>query len=325
MCFGENLQYLRRRAGLTQEQLAEQLAVTRQSVSKWESGAGFPEMEKLMQIAERFHVNLDTLLRGSAEVSSREDTTGYDAHMNSYSRNIASGVGLCILGVALAAMAEGIGFADRWSSVALMLCVLAAVVLFIISGIRASDFVQAHPYIEPFYDAQTLETFRRRYPAYIATGVGLCIGAALFWTLTEDLRLPNLMSVTGQMSARQSDEWLSGIGMLFLAAGVGTLVYGYMQRGKYRIEDYNRERQHERSREGHKSEKICGVIMMIATVIFLAFLFISRAYDWDNRLVGYVVGGAFSIGGILCGIVCIVMEKTQPDEPALSEKKDRLE
>lgn len=43
MAFGERLQLLRRRSGLTQEQFAEQLQVSRQAVSKWESGKGYPE------------------------------------------------------------------------------------------------------------------------------------------------------------------------------------------------------------------------------------------------------------------------------------------
>ncbi|MDE7036107.1 MAG: helix-turn-helix domain-containing protein, partial [Eubacteriales bacterium] len=48
MSFGENLQYYRSEGGLTQEQLAERLEVSRQSVSKWESDASFPEMDKLL-------------------------------------------------------------------------------------------------------------------------------------------------------------------------------------------------------------------------------------------------------------------------------------
>ena len=46
MSFGEQLSSVRRRSGLTQEQFAEQLQVSRQAVSKWESGRGYPEMEK---------------------------------------------------------------------------------------------------------------------------------------------------------------------------------------------------------------------------------------------------------------------------------------
>lgn len=64
MSFGENLQYLRKQKEITQEQLAEQLEVSRQSVSKWESGQSFPEMEKLLQICNMFHCNMDTLMQG---------------------------------------------------------------------------------------------------------------------------------------------------------------------------------------------------------------------------------------------------------------------
>ena len=45
MSLSENLQFLRQRRGVTQEQLAEELDVSRQSVSKWESGVSYPEMD----------------------------------------------------------------------------------------------------------------------------------------------------------------------------------------------------------------------------------------------------------------------------------------
>lgn len=54
MSFGENLQFYRAREGLTQEELAERLEVSRQSVSKWESNTSFPEMEKLMTLCSLF-------------------------------------------------------------------------------------------------------------------------------------------------------------------------------------------------------------------------------------------------------------------------------
>lgn len=50
MQFSEKLMRLRRKAGLSQEQLADQLGVTRQSVSKWESGAAMPELGKLIAL-----------------------------------------------------------------------------------------------------------------------------------------------------------------------------------------------------------------------------------------------------------------------------------
>ena len=47
MSLSENLQFLRQRRGVTQEQLAEELDVSRQSVSKWESGVSYPEMDTI--------------------------------------------------------------------------------------------------------------------------------------------------------------------------------------------------------------------------------------------------------------------------------------
>ena len=56
MSFPENLQFIRAQAGVTQEQLAEQLDATRQSVSKWESGVSFPEMDTLLRICDLYNV-----------------------------------------------------------------------------------------------------------------------------------------------------------------------------------------------------------------------------------------------------------------------------
>ena len=57
MSFGEQLSAVRRRSGLPQEQFAEQLQVSRQAVSKWESGRGYPEIEKILYICNRYQVS----------------------------------------------------------------------------------------------------------------------------------------------------------------------------------------------------------------------------------------------------------------------------
>ena len=62
MEFNEKLQELRKRKGLTQEELAELLYVSRTAISKWESGRGFPNIESLKAIAKYFSVSLDELL-----------------------------------------------------------------------------------------------------------------------------------------------------------------------------------------------------------------------------------------------------------------------
>ena len=62
MSFSENLKVLREEKNLSQEQLAELLDVSRQAVSKWENDSGYPETEKLIQIAQKLDVSLDSLL-----------------------------------------------------------------------------------------------------------------------------------------------------------------------------------------------------------------------------------------------------------------------
>jgi transcriptional regulator with XRE-family HTH domain len=62
MGFSDNLKMIRKERSITQEQLAELLNVSRQAISKWESGIGYPETEKLLILAKELNVSLDYLL-----------------------------------------------------------------------------------------------------------------------------------------------------------------------------------------------------------------------------------------------------------------------
>lgn len=62
MQFSENLKRIRKERHLSQEELAELLDVSRQAVSKWEQGDGYPEVEKLLLMAQKLHVSLDALM-----------------------------------------------------------------------------------------------------------------------------------------------------------------------------------------------------------------------------------------------------------------------
>ena len=73
MEFNEKLQELRKAKGLTQEELAQELYVSRDAVSKWESGRGYPGIDSLKAIARYFSVSIDSLLSGDEVLSIAEE------------------------------------------------------------------------------------------------------------------------------------------------------------------------------------------------------------------------------------------------------------
>ena len=72
MTFGEKLQRLRQRAGMSQDVLAEKLGVSRQAVSRWERDETMPETDKVIALAELFGVTTDYLLRQQPEETEQE-------------------------------------------------------------------------------------------------------------------------------------------------------------------------------------------------------------------------------------------------------------
>lgn len=82
MNFSDNLKKIRKDHHLSQEQLADKLGVSRQSVSKWESALAYPEMDKLIQISSLFQVNLDDLLNSDIKEKNKERQS--KSSMNKY-------------------------------------------------------------------------------------------------------------------------------------------------------------------------------------------------------------------------------------------------
>ena len=78
MSFAQNIQYLRKLRRITQEELSDLVGVSRQSVSKWETGDAFPETEKIMQLCDIFDVSMDVLMRGDAQKYLTENENGCD-------------------------------------------------------------------------------------------------------------------------------------------------------------------------------------------------------------------------------------------------------
>jgi len=90
----EKLYKLRKNSGLSQEQLAEQLNVSRQAISKWEQGTAIPESEKLISISNYFDVTVDYLLKEDTE-----DTVNTTAEVVEEKPKMMAGIVICIAGI----------------------------------------------------------------------------------------------------------------------------------------------------------------------------------------------------------------------------------
>lgn len=76
MSFAENLKAVRKEKNISQEELAELLAVSRQAVSKWEQGSGYPEVEKMLLLSQTLNVSLDYLMCGERQSAAPQQPKG---------------------------------------------------------------------------------------------------------------------------------------------------------------------------------------------------------------------------------------------------------
>lgn len=111
MIIANKILYLRKKHGLTQEDLADKLNVSRQSISKWESASSIPDIEKIMALSDLFSVSTDYLLKDTIEypenehvlkttnenLISIEEANNFLSATKTHAKKIALGVFLCIL------------------------------------------------------------------------------------------------------------------------------------------------------------------------------------------------------------------------------------
>ncbi len=77
MGFADNLRTIRKERNISQEDLAERLGVSRQAVSKWEQGMGYPEMEKMIMLSKELKVSLDFLVSGKQGIREVQKRPAY--------------------------------------------------------------------------------------------------------------------------------------------------------------------------------------------------------------------------------------------------------
>lgn len=207
MIFADKLITLRKKSGWSQEELAEKLGVTRQSVSKWEGAQSVPDIDKILQLSHLFGVTTDYLLKD--ELGEPEYTAGDDApalrkvtlaQANDYltqahanAPKMALATALCVLSpvplIALGALAEygyfRADFATGLGLCTLLVLVAVAVVLFMQCGaaVKPYEFLEKEP-IDTEYGVTGLAHERRdafavQYNRGNTLGTVLCILCAV--------------------------------------------------------------------------------------------------------------------------------------------------
>lgn len=300
MGFSENLQNLRKIKNMSQEQLAEKLEVSRQAVSKWESGNGYPETEKLISICEIFDCSMDNLVKGKITADNTGEKKKYENLQNKFSKYMALAVGIILFGTTillyfsgLSEMAKTSELGDQYGVIGvtiLLVCVLIAVPIFIILGIQKDNFKKKNSKLSNLYNEDEIEKFNKRFSIAIAVGVSLILIGTILLIFLYGMKLVNEESTLPVV-----------ILMAFVTIAVPVFIYFGIQKDKYDIEKYNRSNSEEGKKSEAKKGKICGVIMLIATAIFLVTGFIFNIWQ-----INWVV---FPVGGILCGIVGTILEK----------------
>lgn len=327
MSFRDNLLHLRQAHNMTQEQFAMLMGVSRQSVTKWESGKSYPEMDKLTKMCDLFECSLDDLVKGDltqqgaapgkafSAASASSDVTGYDAHKLSFAWKMALGVALEVFSCAifafedLSALAVLLGFAF----------VAAGLLLIIPAAFSNASFAREHPYIVNFYTSEQRHRIRTTGAYELAGGIGfvlLGVGVAALLDGAVDL---GALVVSGG-----ADNPLVGSAFFALVAlGVFFIVHASIRMSRIDVEEYNLSALGEldqtevaeivgADRADQVIEKlgtrrrlgaVCGIIMLLATIAALMLLFLHPAGVGEYRMFWV----PWMVGGIACGIAAIIM------------------
>ncbi len=244
MLLADKIVTLRKRAGWSQEELAAQLGVSRQSVSKWEGAQSVPDMQKVVQMSRLFGVTTDYLLKeelGEPEPApaesdaplrrvTMEQAADYLALRRAAAPKLAAATLLCVLSpvalLLLAALSDRPGAALSENAAAgIGLCVLlvlvaAAVAVFITCAaqVKAYAFLETEPF-ETAYGVTGMVRERRAAAAPEHTrgkvaGTVLCILSAVPLFIAVCLNGPDLL-------------YVAAVCLLLVLAGVGSALFVY--------------------------------------------------------------------------------------------------
>ncbi|GHT85646.1 hypothetical protein FACS18947_4670 [Bacteroidia bacterium] len=227
MTFSEKLLKMRKERGMSQEALAEQLNTTRQAVSKWENGQGFPETEKILMIGNIFNVSIDYLLKEESEFTDGENEQGYYASREVVAGYIisekkraklpASGVFIMIASCII----PNVFLEQESIANAIMLCLIAVGVsllaVFVFQLIFRTDKYKALRNEPLVFDNNFLKEFKENYRVLIKKYVGMMVFSLAI--IFSGIILANMAN----------GNWVDGVFLFLIAMAVYIMIYaGYM-------------------------------------------------------------------------------------------------
>ena len=315
MILADKIINLRKKNGWSQEELAEKLGVTRQSVSKYEGAQSIPDLDKILKLSEIFGVTTDYLIKDELEeeeyapsqMQENESESDRSVHKvtmemaNEYLQIIDWSAGktafatmLCILSpivlLMLGAMSEMPNYHISENAAAgIGICVLIvliaiAVTIFILCGMKTKkyEFMEKED-IETAYGVSGMvkekrDAYHSPYVTQLVIGITCCICSVI--------------PLFGTLAVSKSDFYMvSAVCMLLTLVAIGTY---FIVRSVAKMnamnqlleeEDYTRQKKHE-------NKKMSGpvtVYWLIATAIYLAWSFTTN--DWDRTWIIWPVVG----------------------------------
>lgn len=321
MILADKIIQLRKKSGWSQEELAAQMGVSRQSVSKWESGQSIPDLDKILKLSALFNVSTDFLLKdelsdapvavdqapeadAAVRTVSMEEADAFLTLQAQAAPKIALGVSLCILSpmllIYLGALSDVEGGHRVSEAVAmavglpvLLLVVVGAVALFLRYGrpLERYDYLDKEA-IELAYGVEGVVRKRhgamvKRHTTRLIVGTALCILAAvpLFVSAVFEEQGALMGPVYGLLAT-----------LAMVAVGVYLLVETCTLNGGYQrlLEegDYTRAKKEESKRNG----PLLMIFWGVTTGIYLFWSFWTD--DWERTWLVWPVAGVLFVAAL---------------------------
>lgn len=286
--FSQNLQKIRSEKNLSQEQLADKIGVSRQTISAWESGKASPELDKITAISKLFSVSIDELVGEIRTEASNFDKKEYEKNYSKIALLRASGIFILFSGIAFGAFFFEKGVI---AGVGLMISLAISVPLFILAKntdeLANNKLIKSKKSLENvFADSEIEFAAKNKILGSILLVSLLFIAIAIHQIIVY---LTNF-----------GENLANAIFMLLLGIAVASATYANSIFAKIQNFEDNKA---ENIKTNEKIGFFAAILMLSLTAIFLIYSFISK--DWSSAEI------LFPIGGIAIGIYAIFVKKFQ--------------